>query len=184
MTRLLPSLPHLGFKSLCALVRQHLTICFFPCNDRFFLGTSVFLVHWLIDTWGFAREAFNMHQIPSLAEKMMHWALSYLYPSPATQFNIGNGVGIWKSVVYMCDSESETVAIYKVGGAQRHGWWGALRFHFLYFLQRSESFWVKNHQQVLGSNDFKLPATTHNRELGPPDRDVKGWRFIFRTWKL
>ena len=47
-------------------------ICFFPCNGRFFLGAFCVLGSLINRHLRNCREAFNMHQIPSLAEKMIH----------------------------------------------------------------------------------------------------------------
>lgn len=72
ITRLLPSLPHVGFGSLRALVRRHFMICFFPCNGTFSLGALYALGSPINRHLRNCREAFNVHQIPSLAEKVIH----------------------------------------------------------------------------------------------------------------
>lgn len=90
MTRLLLSPPPLGFRSLCALVRRPDTICFFPCNGRFFLGALCVLGSLINRHLRNCREVFNMHQIPSLAEKsdsLSSLSLSLLSASLLTQFD-------------------------------------------------------------------------------------------------
>lgn len=76
---------------VCALVRRLLMICFFsPAMTDFSSAPSVFLVHWLNRHLRNCREPFNMHQIPPLAEKVIHWAFSLLSASSLpTQFDVG-----------------------------------------------------------------------------------------------
>lgn len=63
---------------------------FFPGNGGFFLGALCVLGSLIHRHLRNCREAFNMHQIPSLAEKVIHGrSLHLLHSSPPTEFDVG-----------------------------------------------------------------------------------------------
>lgn len=70
------------------------------------------------------------------------------------------------------------MAVSQVGNAQKGGWRGVgevVCAHFLsvtLFKGGSQS--TLNITSKFGARTFRLPASTHTRELGLPDRDVEG----------